>query len=339
MFASHLMSSASPEESPPSSAPLESGPYSSQPSRPLLQRGEPRSSVSELRGLIRTIRPHQWIKNIFVLAPVVFATKLFDPVMLSNALVAFVAFCLLAGAVYTFNDLTDVAADRQHPVKRQRPIASGRVRESVARAFAIALVVISLGAALWVSPWFAVIATGYFLLNIAYTLRLKNVAYVDVGCIALGFVLRVLGGGAATRIEVSWYLFACTALLALFLGFGKRRHELTTAAARRGQQRAALETYTKRGLDAALMATASATVLTYLVYTLDPSTRAFFRAGVLWPTTLFVILGVARFIHIVRFRPKAESPTQEMLSDGPMVAIVLLWIVVVIWLVYNLQPG
>lgn len=298
-----------------------------------------RSLVWRIRGLIRTIRPHQWVKNVFVLAPLVFATKLFDFTLLTHATVAFFSFCLLAGAVYTINDLADVAADRLHPVKRYRPIASGRVPENVARIFAYLLVGVSLSAGYLVSPWFALTAAAYFGLNVAYTMKLKHVAYVDVSCIAAGFVLRVLGGGFATRISVSWYLFVCTALLALFLGFGKRRHELTTASAKAGKQRLALEGYTKRGLDVALVVTSAATVAIYLTYTLDPRTLAVFHATTLWPTTLFVVLGILRFLHIVRFRPKAESPTQEMLSDGPMVAIVLLWIFTVAWYVYHLQPA
>lgn len=297
------------------------------------------SLVWRIRGLIRTIRPHQWVKNVFVLAPVVFATKLFDPVLLTNAGAAFFVFCLLAGAVYTINDLADVAADRLHPVKRHRPIASGRVPEGVARWFAYLLVAFSLGGAAFISPWFALVAASYFALNVAYTMKLKHIAYLDVSCISAGFVLRVLGGGFATRIEVSWYLFVCTALLALFLGFGKRRHELTTASAKAGKQRTALEGYSKRGLDVALTVTALLTTAVYLRYTTDPATLVFFKASTLWPTTLFVILGQWRFLHIVRYRPKAESPTQEMLSDGPMVGIVLLWVVVVGFLVYHLQPG
>lgn len=298
-----------------------------------------RSVVWRVRGLIRTIRPHQWVKNVFVLAPLVFATKLFDFTLLTNASIAFFSFCLLAGAVYTINDLADVAADRLHPVKRYRPIASGRVPENVARVFAYLLVGVSLAAGYFVSPWFALTAAAYFGLNVAYTMKLKHIAYLDVNCIAAGFVLRVVGGGFATRISVSWYLFVCTALLALFLGFGKRRHELTTASAKAGKQRLALEGYTKRGLDFALTVTSVSTVAIYLIYTLDPHTLAVFRTTTLWPTTLFVVLGILRFLHIVRFRPKAESPTQEMLSDGPMVGIVLLWIFTVAWYVYHLQLG
>lgn len=309
------------------------------PAPPELVHASPGSFAWRALGLVRTIRPHQWVKNVFVLAPVVFAREIFDAVLLLRAGAAFFIFCLLAGAVYTFNDLADVEADRLHPVKRYRPIASGRVPEGVARTFAWVLVAVSLVGGFFVSPAFAAVAAAYFALNIGYTKSWKHIAYFDVGCIALGFVLRVLGGGFATRIAVSWYLFACTALLALFLGFGKRRHELTTASAKAGKQRAALEGYSKAGLDRALGSTALATIVIYLVYTLDPQTRAFFKVDVLWPTTLFVALGVARFLHIVRNRPKAESPTQEMISDGPMVGIVLLWIGVVFWLVYHLRPS
>ncbi len=308
------------------------------PAPPVTTAQEDASFVWRVRGLIRTIRPHQWVKNVFVLAPVVFATKVFDIGLLTNAALAFFAFCLLAGAVYTINDLADVEADRLHPVKRHRPIASGRVPERVARIFAYFLVGISLFVGFFMSPGFAVVAAAYFGLNVAYTMKLKHVAYLDVACIATGFVLRVLGGGFATDIRVTWYLFACTALLAFFLGFGKRRHELTTASAKAGKQRLALDGYSKRGLDVALIVTAFLTIATYLTYTLDSETLRFFKADTLWPTTIFVVLGVWRFLHIVRYRPKAESPTQEMLSDGPMVGIVLLWIGVIGWLVYHLQP-
>lgn len=291
-----------------------------------------------LRGVVKTVRPHQWVKNVFVLAPVVFAKEIFDPLLLWRAAAAFFAFCLLAGAVYTMNDLADVEADRQHPVKRFRPIASGRVPIPVARGLALALVIGALvGSAFRSWPFFGA-AAAYFALNVAYSFKLKHIAYLDVGCIAAGFVLRVMGGGYATQITVSLYLLGCTALLALFLGFGKRRHELALAAAG-GKTRAALESYTGRGLDVALTVTGLATVATYLAYTLDPHTQSFFKTQWLWPSTLFVVLGVWRFLHLVRSRPRAESPTQEMLKDGPFVAIVMGWVMLVGWVVYHLRPS
>jgi len=165
------------------------------------------------------------------------------------------------------------------------------------------------------------------------------VAYLDVGFIAAGFVLRVMGGGYATQTPVSNYLLLCTLLLALFLGFGKRRHELSAAAGKAALQRAALEQYSERGLDLALALTGLATVATYLVYTLDPRTEAFFHTAHLWWSSAFVLLGVGRFLQLVKSRPKSESPTQEMLRDGPFVAIVLFWVVLVMWVVYRLKPG
>jgi decaprenyl-phosphate phosphoribosyltransferase len=315
---------------PPSSVePPSSGPVS--------ERGE--GLLWRIGGVIRTVRPHQWVKNVFVVAPVVFAKEIFDALLLERATAAFFVFCLLAGAVYAMNDLADIEADRKHPVKRHRPIASGRVPVSVARVLAAVLVVGSLSWAYTLRPAFALVAGAYFAQNVAYSFKLKHVAYLDVGFIAAGFVLRVMGGGYATRTPVSNYLLVCTALLALFLGFGKRRHELSAAAGKASLQRAALEQYDERGLDVALAVTGIATVATYLVYTLDPRTQAFFRTDHLWPSALFVLLGVGRFLQLVKSRPKSESPTQEMLRDGPFVAIVLLWVVLVMWVVYRLKPG
>jgi 4-hydroxybenzoate polyprenyltransferase len=290
-------------------------------------------------GVIRTVRPHQWVKNVFVLAPVVFAKEIFDALLLERAATAFAVFCLLAGAVYAMNDLADIDADRRHPVKRHRPIASGRVPVPVARVLAGVLVLGSLAWALQLGVAFALVAAVYFAQNVAYSFKLKHVAYLDVGFIAAGFVLRVMGGGYATRTPVSSYLLVCTALLALFLGFGKRRHELSAAAGKASLQRAALEQYSKTGLDLALAATGFATVATYLIYTLDPRTEAFFKTNNLWPSSLFVLLGVGRFLQLVKSRPKSESPTQEMLRDGPFVGIVLLWVVLVMIVVYRLKPG
>ncbi len=318
----------------PTDPPASVEPPSSGPAR---ERGE--GLLWRLGGVVRTVRPHQWVKNVFVLAPVVFAKEIFDRLLLERATAAFFVFCLLAGAVYAMNDLADIEADRKHPVKRYRPIASGRVPVPVARGLAAVLVAGALGWAYTLRPEFALVAAVYFAQNVAYSFKLKHIAYLDVGFIAAGFVLRVMGGGYATRTPVSGYILVCTALLALFLGFGKRRHELSAAAGKASLQRAALEQYSKRGLDVALAVTGIATVTTYVVYTLDPRTQAFFRSESLWPSSLFVLLGVGRFLQLVKSRPKAESPTQEMLRDGPFVGIVLMWVVLVMIVVYRLKPG
>ena len=301
-------------------------------------------------GLLKTIRPHQWVKNLFVMAPMFFHKDVFvtsaegvpalNLIVTGRAAIATMVFCLLAGAVYTINDLVDVEADRVHPVKRNRPIASGRVPQNVARAMAAALVVVSLGVGWFIDPLFAAVALVYFVENIAYSFKLKKVAFLDVGLIALGFVLRVIAGGYATHVRVSGYMLGCTALLALFLGFGKRRHEL--AAENAGKQRAALEAYGPRSLNIALGVTGFATAATYVAYTLDPDTRAFFHSNNLWLTVPFTVFGIARFLFLVSGRAgrglKAESPTQEMLRDVPFVLNLVLWGVVVVAIVYQLRP-
>ncbi|MBK8213793.1 MAG: UbiA prenyltransferase family protein [Myxococcales bacterium] len=305
-----------------------------------------------LRGLIKTIRPHQWVKNLFVLAPMFFHKDVFvtgpggvpalNLLVTGRALVATFVFCLLAGAVYTINDLVDVEADKIHPVKRKRPIPSGEVPLPVARGMAVGLVLISLTVALKVDLRFAAVALVYFLENLAYSFKLKKVAFLDVGLIAFGFVLRVLAGGYATNTpKISFYMIACTALLALFLGFGKRRHELEGEHA--GKQRAALEAYTKTSLNVALGITGTATAVTYIAYTLDPATREFFNSDSLWMTAPFTLFGIGRFLMLVSGKAgrgkRAESPTQEMLSDVPFVLNLVLWVVVVVAVVYRLKPG
>lgn len=303
-----------------------------------------------LRGLMKTMRPHQWVKNLFVLAPIFFHKDVFiqtaeGPFLnlrwSGRALAATGIFCLLAGAVYTINDLVDITADRLHPIKRERPIASGLVPESFARAMAISLVIVSLWVSYWLAPALAFVAFFYFAENIAYSFKLKKIAFVDVGFIAFGFVLRVIAGGIATDVHVSGYMFACTALIALFLGFGKRRHELALENASR--HRAALETYTPGSLNVALVATGAATLLTYVAYTLDHVTRDYFKSNYLWLTAPFTAFGIVRFVLLVSGRAgrgvRAESPTQEMLRDVPFVLNLVLWVAVIVAIVYKLRPS
>jgi 4-hydroxybenzoate polyprenyltransferase len=303
-----------------------------------------------IAGLVRTLRPHQWVKNLFVLAPMFFHKSVFlsTPVgpalnltVTGRAIAATAVFCLLAGAVYTINDLADVEADRVHPVKRGRPIASGEVPESLAKMMAVSLVVFSLGMAFLLNVSFGIVAVVYFGENLAYTFKLKKVAYLDVALIAFGFVLRVLAGGLATDVRPSVYMLACTALLALFLGFGKRRHEL--AGDNAGKQRSALEAYTPGALNVALALTGGATVVTYVAYTLDPDTQAFFNSHYLWVTAPFTVFGILRFLYLVSGRGgrglKSESPTQEMLRDVPFVLNLFSWVAAVVAIVYRLRPS
>lgn len=299
------------------------------------------SSVRRVLGMVRTMRPHQWVKNLFVVAPVVFAKQLTDPRVIKGGLGAFAVFCMLASAVYTLNDLVDVEADRVHPVKRHRPIASGVVPIGLAKGMVAGLFVLALVGAALAPPAFAAVALGYFVLNVAYSFRLKKVAYLDVGCIASGFVLRVLAGGFATGTTVSGYMIACTAALALFLGFGKRMHEIGSANA--AKQRAALQRYSPKMLLVAMTLTGLASVGTYVAYALDANTRNFFRSqdgleNWLWLTSVHPLIGVLRFVQLIRSRTKAESPTQEMLRDTPFMMNLVVWVIEVIVIVYRIRP-
>lgn len=286
-----------------------------------------------LAGLLRTMRPHQWVKNLFVLAPLVFAKELFDFPTTLRAVGAFACFCLASSTVYIINDLSDVEADRAHPVKRNRPIASGRVSEKTARLAAIVLVTIALGVGVVLGFAFAATVLAYLVLNVAYTARLKHVAYVDVLCIAGGFELRVLGGAFAALVPASTYLLIVTFLLASFLGFGKRMHELMQGEGAH-KQRTVLRAYNERTLTVLLYITGLATISTYAVYTLDPHTRQGFGTDYLLLTTPFTIFGVLRFLRLVRHHPHAESPTEEMLRDKWFLLNLALWVAAVLVVIY-----
>lgn len=286
-----------------------------------------------LVGLLRTMRPHQWVKNLFVLAPLVFAKELLDGPVAIRGLLAFVLFCLASSTVYILNDLVDVAADRAHPIKRNRPIASGQLSEATARTMAFGLAAISIGGAIILSYAFVATIVGYLLLNMAYSLKLKRIAYVDVMCIAGGFELRVLGGAFAAEVEASLYLIVVTALLATFLGFGKRMHELAQGRDA-AKQRKVLASYHDRALTVLLYVTALATVGTYAVYTLDPGTRGYFGTDYLVVTTAMPLFGVLRFLYLVRRRHSAESPTEDMLRDKPFLANLFMWVLAVLVVIY-----
>lgn len=279
------------------------------------------------------MRPHQWVKNLFVIAPLVFSKELFEPQMTLRTAWAFVLFCLASSTVYFLNDLADVEADRAHPVKRHRPIASGRVSVPAAQRTATAMALVAVGGGLLLGVGFVATVVTYLVLNLAYSARLKRIPYVDVLSIAAGFELRVLGGALAVPVAPSNYLLVVTFLLATFLGFGKRMHELRQAG-EKSEQRSVLEAYHPTTLNVLLYATATATVAAYVLYTLDPHTRAFFGTEFLVATSPFTLLGVLRFLHLVRSRPHAESPTEEMLRDPPFLLNLALWAGAVLLVIY-----
>lgn len=284
-------------------------------------------------GLLKAMRPHQWVKNIFVLAPLVFARELFDPERAIHALAGMGLFCLASSTVYILNDLTDVEADRAHPVKRNRPIASGALPVGAARNAALLLATTSVGLGYWLSPYFAGTVASYLILNFFYSKSLKHIAYIDVLCITTGFELRVLGGAYAADVPASTYVLIATFLLASFLGFGKRMHELMQGKGAE-KQRSVLANYSERTLTFLLYGTALAAVATYIGYTLDPATRESFGTDYLVVTSLMPLLGVLRFLHLVRRRNTAESPTEDMLRDRLFLANGLAYVIAVVVIIY-----
>ena len=287
-----------------------------------------------LLPLVKAARPHQWVKNLFVAAPLVFARRMYEPESLVRTLVAFACFCLLSSAVYLLNDVVDVEKDRAHPVKRFRPVASGAISVLAARIAAGTAALGSLAVGLFLDPAFAAVGASYLLLNVAYSFALKRVAFVDVGCIALGFLLRVLGGAFAIPVPPSGWLLICTVLLAALLGFGKRAHELRVAGERGGVQRDVLEAYHPRVLKALLYLLAGLTVLTYAAYTQSPHALEFFGTRSLILTLPFVAYGIYRFLRITALQGDAESPTDAMLRDRTFLLNLFLYGIAIVLIIY-----
>ena len=268
-------------------------------------------------ALLKTLRPHQWVKNTFVAAPLVFSRHLLEPAYVLRAAIAVLAFCALSGAVYAFNDVRDVEADRAHPKKQFRPIASGALTESAALSSAAILAAGAL-AACFILDWrLGLFASAYLGQNILYSIKLKHVAFLDVSLIASGFILRVLAGAAAIDVVASHWLFICTALIALLFGLGKRAHELAWAE-RSGSAkitRAALSGYRMPVVRVAMVVLAAATVVAYVMYTFDERTIHIFGTNRLFYSAPFVALGILRFMMLALWYPKDESPTEAMLKD------------------------
>jgi 4-hydroxybenzoate polyprenyltransferase len=287
-----------------------------------------------LPALVRSLRPAQWVKNLFVLAPLVFAHRLDDPRLLERAALAFALFCAAASAVYLFNDLRDREQDRLHPTKSRRPIASGALAAPLAVAVALALGLGALGGAFWLGRRFALLLAFYLALNLLYSTTLKHVVILDVMSIAAGFVLRVLAGAAAIAVAVSNWLLLCGGFLALFLAFAKRRHELAAASGVAAAQRRVLDQYSVTFLDQMINVVTASTLLAYALYTVAPETAE--RVGtphLLW-TIPFVLFGIFRFLYLLYQRPSEQDPTAAILGDWPFLANFALWAGLVVGLIY-----
>ena len=288
-----------------------------------------------LRAVLVSLRPRQWVKNLFVLAGLVFAQKLLTP-LVWPALAAFALFCALSGAVYLFNDVADRDQDRLHPQKRLRPVASGALGTRPALGIAAGLLVGSLALGFLLSRGFGVVALAYAVLLLAYSAWLKHVVIVDVLVVAIGFVLRAVAGALAIGVAISGWLLICTILLALFLALGKRRHELLALGAEAGRHRPILAEYSAGLLDQMIAVVTASTVTAYALYTMSPETVAKFRTQLLPATLPFVLYGIFRYLYLLYRRRLGGNPSELFLNDRALLVNTLLWMLAVLLIIYGL---
>ncbi len=288
-----------------------------------------------MKSLVHVLRPEQWVKNLLVFAALIFSKRLFHPRDVQLAAAAFACFCLLASAAYVVNDLRDVENDRRHPLKSRRPLASGQLTPRTAIAIASLLGAAGLALAALLGTDFLEIAAAYAGLQVAYSFGLKNIVILDAMAIATGFVLRAVAGGVVLAVEVSPWLVICTFLLALFLAFSKRRHEVVLLGEEdAGAHRASLRDYSPYFLDQMISVVTASTVVAYAIYTVSPEVRGKLQTEHLFVTIPFVLYGIFRYLYLVHRREGGGNPTRELLTDRPLWANVLLWIGTAVWLLY-----
>ena len=279
------------------------------------------------------LRPRQWAKNIFVFAALVFAGRLADPTAVLRVCGAFAVFCVLSSAVYLINDVRDREADRQHPQKRRRPIAAGEIAPGTASAASTVLAVCALFAAFRLSAGLGRVALAYLVLNLAYSFGLKRIVILDVMMVATGFLLRAFAGALVLDVAISRWLVLCTGLLALFLGFVKRRQEIT-ATEGGSVTRPILREYSLPFLDQMIAVVTGATVVAYSLYAFSPEVAQKLGTQHLGLTIPFVLFGIFRYLYLVHQRGVGESPTTVVLTDVPLILDVALWAVAVVGALY-----
>jgi 4-hydroxybenzoate polyprenyltransferase len=277
-----------------------------------------------LLALLQTMRPKQWIKNLIVFAALVFDGQLGQAEPFLRTLAGFGLLCVLSSTVYLFNDLADIEKDRLHPKKRTRPLASGRLNRTLALATAVILPLIALPFSLALGWQFAVVAAIYLVSNVLYSFRLKHVVIIDVLILALGYVLRVAAGVVLITVErFSPWLYLCITLVALFMGFGKRRGELVLMNSNSGESRRVLQDYTVPFLDELINMVATATIISYSLYTFSAPNLPENHAMML--TIPFVIYGIFRYLYLIHIKGEGGAPDELVLTDRPLQVTFILW--------------
>ncbi len=277
-----------------------------------------------LRPLLKTMRVHQWTKNAVVFAALIFDVKFTQPGLLLRTAAAFLLFCLISSAVYLLNDLVDMEADRAHPDKRHRPLASGALKPGLAIAVLIILLALSLPMAFSIDLWLGVILLGYFLLNLAYSFKLKHVVIIDALVVAAGFVLRVAAGAAVVEVErFSPWLYVCITFIALLIALGKRRHELTSLEDEAGNHRAILDEYTVVFLDHLISIVTAATVICYSFYTFSATNLP--QNHLMMLTIPFVVYFLFRYLYLIHVRKLGGAPDELLFEDKPLLFSAIAW--------------
>lgn len=291
-------------------------------------------------NLLVSLRPGQWTKNLIVFTALLFGQRgtrpaFVDPHAIGRALAAFGIFCALSGVVYLINDVADREADRLHPIKRERPIASGAVSSGLAMATAVLLAATALAGAWMLRPMFAAVAVTYVALQTLYSGPLKHIVIIDVLTISIGFVLRAIAGAVAIQVEINHWLLILTILLALFLALSKRRHELVLLATGATSHRPILEEYSPYLLDQMIAVVTASTLVSYVISTVSAETVQKYHTDYLGLTVVFPIYGIFRYLYLVHKKEGGGSPADMLLNDRPLLACVALWALAVAGIIYG----
>jgi 4-hydroxybenzoate polyprenyltransferase len=288
----------------------------------------------KMRSAVKLVRPHQYLKNGFVLLGPLFAHQ-WDVVTLTQALMAFLAFCAMASAVYVLNDIMDIEADRAHPVKCKRPLPSGAISIGMAKSLLVLLIAGSVALSLMASVWVTLFVLIYFVINIFYSWHLKHVVILDVFLISSGFMLRILAGTVGLGITPSAWLLLCGFMVTLFLGFAKRRAELlmieATEGTCNGLTRRVLDDYSPEMLEQFIAVTAACTIIAYGLYTVSPQTVAIHGSNNLIYTLPFVVYGIFRYLYLLHRRAKGNDTAKDLVQDRHLLVTVVAWIFTTLW--------
>jgi 4-hydroxybenzoate polyprenyltransferase len=293
--------------------------------------------TSAIVGLIRACRPKQWSKNALVFFGLIFALKLTDPVLDARALAGFLVFCLASSGVYLFNDLADVEKDRQHPTKRNRPLAAGVITPTQVTALGIFLFAFAIVGGFALGPTFGALTLLYLVLTSAYSIRLKHVVLIDVFVLASGFVIRAAAGAVVVGVPISPWLYVCTILASLFLGLGKRRSELILLSHSAKHHRKILDEYSLPLLDQLIMIVTSAMMMAYSLYTFSAENLPSNHAMML--TIPFVLYGLFRYLYLMHQRNGGGSPEEALIHDRPLLASAALWLITAVVILYTGRVG